>query len=147
MVRLLQLLQRLSRWNDSICKSFSKNADINCVTSSIQTNPHYSMCKFTFISISNSLLTILTSMPPDRGLSDKQHSGMKGNKARLTYLFMANADGSMKLPPLVIGKAQKPHAFKSKTGSQLGFYYRNNAKGWMTASIYQEWLLDWDQKL
>lgn len=38
MVRLLQLLQRLSRWNDSICKSFSKNADISCVTSSIQTN-------------------------------------------------------------------------------------------------------------
>ena len=86
-------------------------------------------------------------MPSNHGLLDKQHSGMKGNKARLTYLFMVNADGSMKPPLLVIGKAQKPHAFKSKTGSQLSFYYRNNAKGWMTTSIYQEWLLDWDQKL
>ena len=30
---------------------------------------------------------------------------------------------------------------------QLGFNYRNNAKAWMTSSIYQEWLLDWDRKL
>ena len=83
-------------------------------------------------------------MPPDRGLSDKQQSDIKGKKTRLTYLFTANADSSLKLPPLIIGKAQKPRAFKKKTGSQLGFYYQNNAKAWMTASLYQEWLLDWD---
>ena len=86
-------------------------------------------------------------MPPDHGLADKQHSGLKAKKQRLTYLFTTNADGSMKLPPLIIGKYQKPRAFESKTGSQLGFYYCTNAKAWMTASIYQEWLLDWDQKL
>jgi hypothetical protein len=86
-------------------------------------------------------------MPPDQGLSNTQQSGVKGKKARLTYLFTANADGSLKLPPLIIGKARKPRAFKNKTGSQLGFYYRNNAKAWMTASLYQEWLLDWDRKL
>ena len=86
-------------------------------------------------------------MPPDRGLSDKQRPSVKGNKVRLTYLFVANADGSTKLAPLVIGKAYKPRAFKKKTGEELGFYYRNNAKAWMTASLYEEWLLDWNRKL
>ncbi|KIK76348.1 hypothetical protein PAXRUDRAFT_170211, partial [Paxillus rubicundulus Ve08.2h10] len=71
-------------------------------------------------------------------------SGIKGKKAQLTYLFMANADSSQKLPLLIIGRAQKPCAFKNKMDSQLGFYYWNNTKAWMTASLYQEWLLDWD---
>ena len=87
------------------------------------------------------------SMPPDRGLSDKQASGVKGKKLWLTYLFVANANGSRKLPLLIIGKAQKPRAFKNKTGPQLGFNYMSNAKAWMTSAIYQEWLLNWGQKL
>ena len=86
-------------------------------------------------------------MPPDRGLMDKPSSGTKGNKKRLTYAFTANADGSEKLPPLIIGKVAKPRAFQKKSGAQLGFYYRSNAKAWMTTVIYQEWLRDWDQKL
>jgi hypothetical protein len=60
---------------------------------------------------------------------------------------VANADGSKKLALLIIGKAYKPQAFGGKTGSQLGFDYRNNAKAWMTGTIYQEWLEDWDTKL
>ena len=86
-------------------------------------------------------------MPPDWGLSNKQGSGIKGKKLRLTYLFVANADGSKKLAPLIIGKANKPHAFKNKTGEELGFNYQQNAKVWMTGKLYQEWLLDWDQQL
>ncbi|KAF9228610.1 DDE-domain-containing protein [Gyrodon lividus] len=100
------------------------------------------------VAAETSPMNLITgSIPPDRGLSNKKQSGVKGNKARLTYLFTTNADGSQKLPPLVIGKAQKPRAFKNKTGSQLGFYYWNNAKVWMTASLNQEWLLDWDRKM
>ena len=86
-------------------------------------------------------------MPPDRGLADKRNPGVKGRKVRLTYAFTINADGSEKLQPLVIGKAKKPRAFGRKSGAQLGFYYWNNAKAWMTTDIYQEWLKDWDQKL
>lgn len=92
-------------------------------------------------------LSLFRSLPPDRGLADKQTSGVKGKKLRLTYLLTVNADGSKRLPPLIIGKAQKPRAFQNKTGAQHGFYYRNNAKAWMTASLYQEWLSDWDRKL
>jgi hypothetical protein len=86
-------------------------------------------------------------MPPDRGLADKKTSGVKGNKTSLTYAFTANATGSEKLPPIVIGKAYKPRAFGKKTGTQLGFYYRNNAKSWMTSPLYQEWLQQWDREL
>jgi DDE superfamily endonuclease len=60
-------------------------------------------------------------MPPDHGLMDKPSSGMKGNKKHLTYAFTTNADGSEKLPPLIIGKAAKPRAFQKKSGAQLGF--------------------------
>lgn len=86
-------------------------------------------------------------MPPDQGLCDKQQVGIKGKKNRLTYLFVVNADGSKKLAPLIIGKSYKPRAFGGKTGSQLSFDYHNNAKAWMTGTIYQEWLDDWDTKL
>ncbi|KIM36654.1 hypothetical protein M413DRAFT_424331 [Hebeloma cylindrosporum] len=86
-------------------------------------------------------------MAPDRGLSDRKQSGVKGKKARLTYAFTSNADGSEKLPPFVIGKAARPRAFNKKTGEQLGFRYRNNAKAWMTAHLYQEWIREWDRDL
>jgi hypothetical protein len=86
-------------------------------------------------------------MAPDRGLTDRDQSEVKGKRNRLTYAFTSNADGSEKLPPFVIGKAAKPRAFNRKTGQQLGFYYRNNVKAWMTAHLYQEWIQQWDQKL
>jgi hypothetical protein len=86
-------------------------------------------------------------MPLDRALADKRHSSINGSKTRLTYAFISNADGSEKLPPIVIGKAKKPRAFGNKTGVQLGFCYYNNAKAWMTSSLYQEWLQNWNHEL
>jgi hypothetical protein len=86
-------------------------------------------------------------LPPDRGLADKKHSGVKGRKVRLTYALTSNASGSEKREPFVIGKAHKPRAFKRKTGADLGFLYRNNAKAWMTTSLYQEWIRAWDNEL
>ena len=86
-------------------------------------------------------------MAPDRGLSDRKQSGVKGKKIRLTYAFTSNADGSEKLPAFVIGKAVWPQAFNKKTGAQLGFYYRNNTKAWMTAQLYQDWIQQWDHEL
>ena len=86
-------------------------------------------------------------MVPDCGLSMLQESGVKGKKMRITYALTINVDGSEKLPPFVIGKAHKPHAFKKKTDEQLSFYYCNNVKAWMTTKLYQEWLSSWDAKL
>jgi hypothetical protein len=56
-------------------------------------------------------------------------------------------DGSEKLSPLIIGKAEKPQAFQNKTSKQLGFHYQNNMKAWITADLYQEWLQQWDCEL
>ena len=94
-----------------------------------------------------SSLTPMHRMAPDRGLSDRTHSGVKSKKVRLTYVFTSNANGSEKLPALVIGKAARPRAFNKKTGAQLGFYYKNNAKAWMTAQLYQDWIQQWDREL
>ena len=61
---------------------------------------------------------------------------------------MANASGTEKLLPIIIGKAKQPHAFQKKTGVQLGFEgYQNNAKAWMTLLIYQDWLHQWNHEL
>ena len=86
-------------------------------------------------------------MAPDRGLSDHQQAGVKGNKNRLTYAFTVNADGSEKLPAFIIGKAARPRAFQKKSGAQLGFYYHSNAKAWMTTELYQDWIHQWDREL
>ena len=86
-------------------------------------------------------------MAPDKGLSDHRQAGVKGNKNRLTFVFTTNADGSEKHPAFIIGKAARPRAFQKKSGAQLGFYYRSNAKAWMTAHLYQEWIRQWDSEL
>lgn len=107
----------------------------------------YSMGQYTPSSHNLPLANQKYSLAPDRGLSDRKQSGVKGKKVRLTYAFTSNADGSEKLPPFVIGKAARPRAFNKKSGAQLGFYYRNNAKAWMTTHLYQEWLTSWDREL
>jgi hypothetical protein len=86
-------------------------------------------------------------MAPDRGLTDRKQSGVKGKKVRLTYAFTLNANRSEKLRPFVMGKAARPRAFNKKSGAQLGFYYRNNVKAWMTAHLYQDWIQEWDREL
>ena len=67
-------------------------------------------------------------MIPDRGLSDKKHAGVKGNKVCLIFALTLNADGSVKKEAFIIGKAKKPCTFGGKSSEQLSFYYRNNAK-------------------
>ena len=110
-----------------------------------ETGLFYAYVPYEFLSLH--ALIFRDRMPLDRGLSDKKHSGVKGRKVRLTYAFTYNADGSEKLSPIIIGKAKKPQAFQKKSGKQLGFYYRNNAKAWMTSALYQEWIQEWDSEL
>lgn len=93
------------------------------------------------------LANICYRFPPDRGLSTQAHSGVKGNKVRLTYVFTVNADGSAKLEAFIIGKAKQPRAFQRHTARTLGFLYRNNAKAWMTTVLYREWITNWDAEL
>ncbi|KZO94074.1 DDE-domain-containing protein, partial [Calocera viscosa TUFC12733] len=87
------------------------------------------------------------SMPPDRGLATRAMAGLKGDKTRITYAFTANADGTERLPPFIIGHARKPRCFNNKDGAALGFDYHWNSKAWMTGSLFAEYLHDFDQYL
>ena len=78
---------------------------------------------------------------------DKPTSGVKGVKTQITYTFTADADGSEKLPLIIIGQWVQPRAFQGKSSKALEFYYRNNAKAWMTGKLYQEWISSWDREL
>lgn len=50
---------------------------------------------------------------PNKTLSSFKRSGTKNSKERITILFCANASGTHKLKPLVIGKSLKPRCFKN----------------------------------
>ncbi|EIW83687.1 DDE-domain-containing protein [Coniophora puteana RWD-64-598 SS2] len=73
--------------------------------------------------------------------------GIKTQKLRLTYALCANATGTDKLRPLVIGKFRQPRAFNKKPAAAHGFDYRNNLNAWMTTPLYQDWISNWDSEL
>ena len=76
--------------------------------------------------------------PPDRGMATHKISGKKKNKFWITIFFVCNATGTEKLPLFFIGKYANPRCFQKKSGKELGFYYRNNKKAWMTAILFEE---------
>eukprot|EP00171_Calliarthron_tuberculosum_P003120 IDg3120t1 len=68
----------------------------------------------------------------------------KKQKARMTFLACANADGSGKFPMMIIGRARRPRCFQKKTGQDLGFDYWHNSKAWMTSVLFYGWLERFD---
>lgn len=69
--------------------------------------------------------------------TEKEVAGHKLIKDRLTVMFCANADGSHKIPPLLIGKSKKPRCFKE--GQPLPIDYIHQKKAWMTTDIFLYW--------
>ncbi|KAK1944245.1 Tigger transposable element-derived protein 6 [Phytophthora citrophthora] len=63
---------------------------------------------------------------------------------RLTIGLTCNSDGSEKLPPLFIGKAEKPRGFTNSTALEMN--YLHNANGLMTREIFSKWLKDVDSR-
>lgn len=68
----------------------------------------------------------------------------KLSKDRITLAVGANMDGSEKLPLLVIGKSRAPRCFKGM--KSLPVYYEANRAAWMTAAIFEQWMLKLDEK-
>lgn len=62
--------------------------------------------------------------------------GRKLSKERITFLICANAEGTKKIKPFVIGKAQKPRCFRNKN---LPVDYGNSKSAWMNASVFKNW--------
>lgn len=66
-------------------------------------------------------------------------SGTKKQMMRVTVAACCNADGSFKLPPIVIGTAKNPRALKNYNMDELPVWYRHQKNGWMDKTIFEEW--------
>lgn len=63
--------------------------------------------------------------------------GRKGNKERITFMPCSNADGSFKLPLMMIGKSKRPRALKNI--GELPVYYASSKNAWMTRALFRDW--------
>ncbi|GBN13468.1 Tigger transposable element-derived protein 6 [Araneus ventricosus] len=72
--------------------------------------------------------------------------GGKIPKERLTISFCVSAAGE-KEKPLVIWRCQRPRCFKGKDLNRLGVSWYANKKAWMTSSIFEECLVNFDRKM
>ncbi|XP_060788774.1 tigger transposable element-derived protein 4-like [Neoarius graeffei] len=79
------------------------------------------------------------------GFTGETVHGGKQKKTRITLLVTANMGGSDKLPMFVIGKSQKPRAFKGCR--QIPLEYTANKKAWMTSHLFEEWLKKLDSRM
>lgn len=66
-------------------------------------------------------------------------SGLKQNKERVTVMTCSNADGGLKLPLVVIGKAARPRAIKDIPKTSLHVYYAGQRSAWMSCQIFEDW--------
>lgn len=60
--------------------------------------------------------------------------GLKESKQRVTIMNCANADGSHKIPLLLIGLSKRPRCFKGV--QHLPVVYRNQPSSWMSSKMF-----------
>ncbi|XP_053596143.1 tigger transposable element-derived protein 2-like [Microplitis demolitor] len=70
---------------------------------------------------------------------EQQASGFKKDKSRITFAACSNADGSLKIPILIIGRSAKPRVLKSRSAETLPVFYTYSKSSWMTSAIFQNW--------
>jgi hypothetical protein len=63
------------------------------------------------------------------------HGGTK-SKQRVTVLLGCNADGTEKLPPLLIVKYSKPHCLRNV--NKLTTIFAANSNSWMATATFEE---------
>lgn len=87
---------------------------------------------------------------PNKTLGQKKQkcSGGKQSKERITVVHFASAAGE-KLPPVIIGRSEKPRCFKSVRDIRrpCGIPYYSNSKAWMTRDIWKKMLTAWNAEL
>nr|XP_032638787.1 tigger transposable element-derived protein 3-like [Chelonoidis abingdonii] len=70
----------------------------------------------------------------------------KKAKDRVSVLCCANHAGTEKRRLLVVGKSRRPRCLP-KDLHALPIAYASSANAWVTAHIFQQWVLQWDQEL
>ncbi|XP_054259713.1 jerky protein homolog-like [Macrosteles quadrilineatus] len=82
-------------------------------------------------------------MLPSCTLASKEENsapGYKKKKERVTIMACSNVTGNNKLKLCMIGKSNKPRAFKNfKDQSTLPVWYRGQKSAWMNSAIFREW--------
>lgn len=73
---------------------------------------------------------------------EKTAPGFKEPKKRVTVMCCANASGTHKLKLVVIGKSEKPRAFKHIAVNDLPVVYYAQKSAWMDKGIFTKWVLD-----
>ncbi|UYV84931.1 hypothetical protein LAZ67_X004047 [Cordylochernes scorpioides] len=70
---------------------------------------------------------------------EKNASGFKAAKDRVTLLLCSNASGDRMLKPLLVNRSLKPRALKGKDLNTLPVHWMANKKAWVTTAIFTEW--------
>ncbi|CAI5977669.1 unnamed protein product [Closterium sp. NIES-64] len=83
---------------------------------------------------------LFLSVLPRKTYGRSRVAGRKIPKERLTVGLLVNADGSHAFRPLVISKSKRPHDFRPDFDPDALCYWRNNAKGWMTAPLFTHFM-------
>ncbi|XP_045101464.1 tigger transposable element-derived protein 7-like [Portunus trituberculatus] len=81
------------------------------------------------------------SIPENTLASEKEKSvpGRKLCKARVSLLCGANALGSHRLKPLVVGKEKQPRCLRGMMDS-LSVHYDHSVKAWFNVKVFKNWI-------
>ena len=72
---------------------------------------------------------------------EKSMSGFKVAKDRLTLLLGGNAEGDLKLKPMLIYRSQNPRALKGCDQRTLPVFWRANKKAWVRKAVFEDWFM------
>lgn len=82
-------------------------------------------------------------LPPDTSISAIPSSKNAPYPNRFSCLFCCNADGSEKFNLSFVGSTDNP-LIRSSTSTTLPFDYLHNKHGWMSSSLFVDWLYRFD---
>lgn len=71
---------------------------------------------------------------------EKSAPGFKAAKDRLTLLLGGNAEGDVKLKPMLVYTAENPRALKNTHKSTLPVVWRANKSAWVTTSLMYDYI-------
>ena len=72
--------------------------------------------------------------------------GSKRSKLRVTLALCANMDGSIKIKPVLIGKARNPRPFRRIVSTRY-VWYGSSTNAWMTTTLFNRFLCDLDTEM
>ena len=72
--------------------------------------------------------------------AERSAPGFKAAKDRLTLALGGNAEGDVKLKPLLVYHSANPRALKVIPKDHLPVVWRANKKAWVTATVFHDYI-------